>query len=186
MIARLQWAPSLVREIRNGNWYSPPLGEPRVGVMLHYDGSGSDRGGVEWFADPRCRVSYNWLVLDDGSYVEIAPPECAAWHAGRCTPSDPRLSYRSANRGLYGISAATNDRTDVTPLQLLTIAWLTRRCFEREGWPVTDGWRIVGHSSEAVNRDGTRGRKIDPEGPDQKNPIYSPEDVRMLLGRIVL
>ena len=184
MIATVTWSPSLVRTIRNGQ-YNERLRGPRVGVLLHYDGSGSDRGGVGWFAHPDCRVSYNYLVLDDGSYVEIAPPSARAWHAGRCAPSDPeQLSYVDANSAFYGISAATNDRTDVTPLQLLTIAWLTRQCFEREGWDVTEDWRIVGHSSEAINRDGTRGRKIDPEGPYPDNPIFSPADVKQLLGRV--
>lgn len=186
MIATVSWSPALVRTIRNRQ-YNEQLRGPRIGVMVHYDGSASDKGGVEWFAHPDCRVSYNYLVLDDGSYVEIAPPTARAWHAGLCAPSDPeRLSYSDANSAFYGISAATNDRFDVTPLQLLTIAWLTRQCFELEGWPVTEAYRIVGHSSEAVFRDGRRGRKIDPEGPNRENPIFSPEDVRQLLGRVVL
>lgn len=186
MIATVQWAPSLMRTIRNGKYHEQLRG-PRVGVMVHYDGSGSDRGGVEWFAHPDCKVSYNYLVLDDGSYVEIAPPNARAWHAGLCAPSDPeRLSYVDANSAFVGISAATNDRVDVTPLQLLTIAWLTRREFERRGWLVTDLHRVVGHSSEAIHPDGTRGRKIDPEGPHPDNPIFSPADVRQLLGRVRL
>ena len=179
MIATLRWAPSLVREIPNGQYSD--LREERKGVMLHYDASGTDEGAVAWFADPRCRVSYHYLVLDDGSYVSVAPLDRRAWHAGVCRPSDPeRLPYRDANSAFYGVAAATNDQVDVTPLQLLTVAWLTRRLFEREGWPVTDVWRIVGHSSEAWKR----GRKTDPEGADPKNPIFSPADVRQLLGRI--
>jgi len=185
MIATVNWAPSLVREIPNGHYYKPPHPEPRLGVMLHYDASGTDAGAMAWFADPRCGVSYHYLVLDDGSYASIAPLACAAWHAGRCRTSDPtRLPYRSANRAFYGIAAATDNRVDVTPLQLLTIAWLTRRLFDREGWPVTDTWRIVSHRSEAVNKDGSRGRKSDPEGSDLRNPIFSPDDIRQLLGRI--
>lgn len=183
MIATMQWAPSLVRTIRNQQWSTGPLREPRLGVMLHFDGSVSDRGGVEWFEHPDCGVSYHQLVLDDGSYVEIAPPHARAWHAGVCRTSDPeRLPYRDANSAFYAIAAATNGTTDVTPLQLMTIAWLARRAFEREGWPVTEGWRIVGHSSEAW----PRGRRTDPEGPSRTNPVYSPDQVRQLLGRIVL
>ena len=181
MIATVTWAPTLSREIPNGQ-YSRTR-EKRVGVCLHYDASGSDAGAMGWFAHEQCRVSYNWLVLDDGSYVKIAPPDARAWHAGRCRTSDRnRLNYKDANSALYGIAAATNNRVDVTPLQLLTIAWLTRRCFEREDWPVTESWRIVGHSSEAW----PRGRKTDPEGGDSKNPIYSPADIRQLLGRVQL
>ena len=181
MLATITWSPSLVREIRNEH-YSRTR-EKRLGVMIHYDGSGSDRGAVEWFADPRCRVSYHYLVLDDGSYVAIAPLDRRGWHAGKCETSDPeRLPYKDANSAFFGIAAATNNRADVTPLQLLTIAWLTRRLFEREGWDVTETWRIVGHRTEAT----PRGRKTDPEGGDLLNPILSPDDVRHLLGRVQL
>ena len=48
--------------------------------------------GWKWrFNDPRCKGSYNELVLDDGSYVTIAPPSARAWHAGKCRSSDPDL-----------------------------------------------------------------------------------------------
>ena len=181
MIARLSWSPALSREIPNGQYST--LRDERIGVMVHYDGSGGDAGAVAWFGDPRCKVSYNYLVLDDGSYVSIAPLSARAWHAGKCRTSDPDLlPYKDANSAFYGIAAATNDRVDVTPLQVLTIAWLTRRLFEREGWPLTDTYRIVGHSSEAWKR----GRKTDPEGGDRDNPILSPDDVRQLLGRVEL
>lgn len=180
MIATVQWAPSQVREVPNRQWSATR--EPRVGVMLHYDGSASDAGAVGWFAHPECRVSYQYLVLDDGSFVRIAPDTARAWHAGVCKPSDPRLGYKDANSAFYGVAVATNNKADVTPLQTLTAAWLTRRYFEMEGWPVTDKWRVVGHRSEAW----PRGRKMDPEGSDPGNPILSVEDVRQLLGRIVL
>lgn len=180
MRAAVSWVPSLVREIPNQQYNT--LREDRVGVMLHYDGSRTDEGAASWFEHPDCRVSYHWLVLDDGGYVSIAPPERRAWHAGVCRPSDVRLKYADANSAFYGIAAATDGGHDVTPLQLLTIAWLTRRCFDREGWSTTEAWRIVGHSSEAW----PRGRKVDPEGTSASNPIFSPADVRQLLGRVRL
>ncbi len=179
MIATIRWAPSQVREVPNRKWGTPR--EPRIGVMLHYDASVSDAGAVNWFSHPDCRVSYQLLVLDDGSFVRIAPDDARAWHAGRCRPSDSRLTYRDANSAFYGIAAATNDKVDVTPLQTATIAFLTRRYFDRHGWPLTDVWRITGHRNEA----GFRG-KSDPEGGDLNNPILAIEDVRQLLGRIVL
>lgn len=180
MIATVSWAPSQVREIKNGQYND--LREPRIGVMLHFDASGTDAGAMAWFSDPTCKVSYHYLVLDDGGYVSVAPLNKRAWHAGVCQPSDSRLAYHDANSAFYGIAAATNDKVDVTPIQLLTIAWLTRRLFEKEGWPVSETWRITGHRQEA----SPRGRKSDPEGADLKNPIYSPDDVRQLLGRVVL
>lgn len=179
MIGTVKWTPSLVKAIPNGHYNDPR--EPRIGVMLHYDASGSDAGAMAWFADPACKVSYHYLVLDDGAFVTIAPLDRRAWHAGVCRPSGAKLDYRDANSAFYGIAAATNDRVGVTPLQLLTIAWLTRQLFDREGWPVTDMWRITSHRAEAW----PRGRKSDPEGGDISNPIYSPADVRQLIGRVV-
>lgn len=180
MMATVSWAPSQVREVLNGQWGT--LREKRIGVLLHYDASASDAGAVGWFADPACRVSYQLLVLDDGSYVRIAPDEARAYHAGVCKPSSTQLQYADANSAFYGIAIANSGHEDVTPLQMLTAAWLTRRYFEKEGWPVTEAWRVVGHRSEA----SPRGRKSDPEGADLKNPILSVTDIRQLLGRVVL
>lgn len=179
MTGQMIWAPTLVQEIPNGR-YSKTR-EQRRGVCLHYDGSGSDRGAVAWFGDPRCGVSYNLLVLDDGSYVRIAPDDARAWHAGRCKTSDPsRLGYKDANSALYGVAIASSGKHDVTPLQMLTVALLCRLYFEQHGWDLDDVWRIVGHSSEAW----PRGRKTDPEGADPQNPILSVDDIRQLLPRV--
>jgi N-acetylmuramoyl-L-alanine amidase len=180
MIAAVKWTPNLVKEVPNGQYNA--LREPRLGVMLHFDASSSDAGAVGWFSHPDCRVSYNLLVLDDGSFVQIAPDNKRAWHAGVCRSSNVQLDYRDANSAFYGIAVATNEKVDVTPLQTLTTAFLTRRYFERHGWPVTDTWRVVGHRTEAY----PRGRKSDPEGGDLKNPILAVEDVRQLLGRVEL
>lgn len=179
MTATLSWTPRLADKIENGQWYSDGPFE-RQGVMLHYDASTSDLASVNWFKHRDCRVSYNWLVLDSGAYVEIAGWDNAAWHAGVCRPSRANFTYASANRAFYGIAAATDSRVDVTPLQLLTIAWLTKRVYERENWPATDLWRITTHSAEAW----PRGRKTDPEGIDPKNPIYSASDIRSLLWHV--
>ena len=105
----------------------------------------------------------------------------SAWHAGVCRPSSERLAYQDANSALYGIAAATNDKVDVTAEQLRTIANLTKGYFDQHGWDIaTEGWRITGHGAEAW----PRGRKTDPEGSDPELPIYSPGDVRRLLGEI--
>ena len=184
-VARIEWTPKLVREIPNGQYSK--IREERVGVMLHYTGGASDEGDLSWFGHPDCRVSYHYLVLDNGDYATVAPEGKRAWHAGYCRTSDPqRLPYRDANSAFIGISAATSGSVDVTPEQMLTIAWLTRGVFKRFGWPVEEVWRIVTHSSEAVfgpghPKEGQRGRKTDPEGGDPKNPILSVRDIRSLL-----
>lgn len=179
MIGRIHWSPAVEAEIPNGQ-YGAQLREERIGVMLHFDGSGTDSGALAWFRDPRCKVSYQKLVLDDGRYGIIAPDTARAWHAGVCRPSSERLSYRDANSAFYGVAAATNDRVEVTALQMLTIAWLCRQYFELHGWPLSETWRIVGHDTEAW----PRGRKSDPRGGadhHRLNPILAIENVRQLL-----
>jgi N-acetyl-anhydromuramyl-L-alanine amidase AmpD len=162
--------------------------EPRVGVMLHYDESANDPAAMAWFTDPRCEVSYNVLVLDDGRYVLVVPEGRRAWHAGYCLTSDPkRLRYQDANSAFIGIAVATNDKTPATPEQIETVVWLVRRAFAKHGWARTHTWRIVGHDTQAIwpnkadvpkKLRGKRGRKIDPTGPRPSRPILSVEEVR--------
>ena len=164
------------------------LREPRIGVMLHYDDSTSDEGAVAWFTDERCEVSYNYLVLDDGEYVPIVPEGKRAWHAGHCKSSAPqRLKYKDANSAFVSVAIATNARKPATKEQMDTVVWLTRREFTRNGWPLTDTWRVVGHDDEAIYPDkadvpralrGKRGRKIDPTGPNPAKPVLSVDAVR--------
>lgn len=172
----LDWQPKVARTVENGQ-YNPTLRESRLGVMLHFDASSNDRSAVDWFAHPDCKVSYQWLVLDDGSCVRIAPDTARAWHAGVCRPSSPRLQYQDGNSAFYGIAIASNEKVQATARQLLTVAFLTRGYFERHGWPLDELWRIVGHDSEAW----PRGRKTDPTGPLKLNPILSVDSVRSLV-----
>lgn len=152
-----------------GNWNTRR--EPRIGVMVHYDDSGSDAGAVAWLTqDPRCKVSYHWLVLDNGERVEIAPADARAWHAGVCRSSDPRLRYRDANSAFYGVALAMDGNDVVTEAARRSLVGLCATLFRTHGWDlVHEGWRIVGHSSEAW----PRGRKIDPEGPDPAHPVLA-------------
>lgn len=159
------------------NWGT--LREPRLGIMLHYDAStGTDAGALAWFAHPDCRVSYNYLVDDDGDVHVIAPPNARAWHAGACRSSDAaRLPYRDANSAFYGVAwAGGGRRGDVCPERAL--AGITVQCvtiFRAHRWPAEEVWRIVGHRTEAW----PRGRKPDPEGPRHPNAtILSVLDVR--------
>lgn len=155
--------------------------EPRVGVMLHYDGSGSDSGAQAWFRDPRAsKVGYHWLVLDDGRVVLLAPYEARVYHAGICRPSPELMAhgavYSDANSALIGISIAATDGDIALPRQILSTAALCRYVFDREGWPPDETWRITTHSAEAW----ARGRKIDPEGSDPRKPVLDPRIVRHL------
>jgi N-acetyl-anhydromuramyl-L-alanine amidase AmpD len=170
--------PYIVKKAPGDGQFGTTLKEKRMGVMLHYDGSTSDAGGLGWFADPGCTVSYQDGVDDAGVVHEIAPASARAWHAGVCRSSDPRrLPYVDANSAFYGVAILTNEKTGATILQTLVVAARVRHYFAKEGWPVTETWRIVGHDTEAW----PRGRKIDPTGPAPANPILSVADIRRLL-----
>lgn len=194
-MASIIWTPQQTTSLGDGQFH-PTLREPRKGVMVHYDGSGpgpnGDRNGLAWFGDPKCEVSYQVGVLDDGRWAQIAPDTARAWHAGVCLPSDPkRLPYVDANSAFYGIAALTDERHQVTLPQLLTLAWKVRVWFARERWSPEETWRIVGHDQEAVYPPGhaqarKRGRKIDPTGPNRDNPILSLDDLRWMVPRISL
>lgn len=153
--------------------YGSKLYEPRVGCLLHYDASTNDKGAVAWFSDPRCKVSYQWLVTDDGVPHRLAPDTARAYHAGVCRPSNPRLQYKDANSAFYGISLAATDGDTCTPQALQTVVRLCVGYFLERGWKSSEVFRIVGHSSEA----SPRGRKVDPEG-THPTPVLSVDKVR--------
>ena len=160
------------------NWNTPR--EKRVGILLHYDASRSDKGAIAWLtADPRCAVSYHVLVTDDGTAYQIAPLDKRPYHAGTCVPSDPkRLPYRDANSALYGVAIAATDGEVATAAQVKGVVGVCDLLAAREGWDLAkESWRIVGHSSEAW----PRGRKTDPEGSNPAKPVLSVTAVRAAL-----
>jgi N-acetyl-anhydromuramyl-L-alanine amidase AmpD len=140
--------------------------------MLHYDDSTSDVSAVEWLtSDKRCKVSYNWLVLDNGKVVEVAPETGRAWHAGVCRPSRVDLKYKDANSFFYGIAIAAGGKKNdkITKAQLDGLCELIAMLFKHNKWTLSDTWRISSHHLEAW----PRGRKIDIIGSDKANPVYT-------------
>lgn len=158
------------------NWGD--LKESRHGIMLHYDASGSDDGAVEWLLfDRRCKVSYNWLILDDGTVRDICPPDKRAWHAGVCKPSDPRLAYKDANSAFYGIAVAAKPGDVATEKQFNAVVSLVYALVLRHTWK-GELWRIVPHRTEAW----PRGRKDDPDG--KSGVVLSVDTVRAAIARM--
>ena len=171
-------------EIRHHSWDDELTeGEERIGVMLHYDASSSDRSGLVWLSGAEIRVSYNWCVTDAGNIIGIAPETARAWHAGVCKSPDPRLPYRDANSAFYGVSilATSGDVASVEAKR--SIVGLCRTYFLRHGWPVEEAWRIVSHRQHAWPwpTPTKAGRKNDPEGPDLAHPVLSTNEIRGML-----
>src|SRR3990167_6545186 len=128
--------------------------EPRQGCMLHFDASASDQGAMAWMLnDPRCKVSYHWLVLDNGAQLTVAPMAARAWHAGVCRPSSTSFTYKDANSAFYGIAIAATDGDVATPAQRLAVARLTAGLFKLNRWDRRlELWRITGHENECWPR----------------------------------
>jgi hypothetical protein len=167
-----------------------PLVAPREGVMLHYDDSTRDDWAVAWFYDKRCTNGYTWLVLDDGSVVELADPALRTPHAGPCLEPN-------ANSRFYGVSAATNGVVPATTAQLAAIAITCVALFRFHGWKRDEvAARIQGHDARAVWTKaytraaglsdetgralwGRLGRKVDPTGVRKdRRPIIDVNQVR--------
>ena len=134
----------------------------RLGVMLHYDGSTSDRGALAWLQDPACKLGYNFLVWDDGTVWEIIPRALRAPHAGVTRSSDPaRFPYpdNGANSAFYGVALAATSGDKATPAAVAATADLCRQLAAVHGWPLdAPGSWITTHEAEAW----VRGRKHDP------------------------
>ena len=114
MTGQLIWAPTLIDEILNGQYSG--LREERQGICLHYDGRGSDRGSMQWFAAARCKLSFNLLVPHARSFVRIAPDTLPSVPARLRRPSRPRRlpagsrARRTPGRQRAAVSNATSVR----------------------------------------------------------------------------
>ena len=179
-----------VEDRRHSRVLQSPLAVPREGVMLHYDDSTRDDWAVAWFSDQRCTNGYTWLVLHDGSVVELADPALRTPHAGSCLEPN-------ANSRFYGISAATNGLSLATAPQLAAIAMACIALFRLHRWKAADvAARIQGHDAQAVWTQaytrtaglsdalgsslwGKLGRKVDPTGVRKdRRPIIDVNQVR--------
>ena len=179
-----------VEERRHSRVLQSPVVAPRAGVMLHYDDSTRDDWAVAWFDDPRCHNGYTWLVLDDGSVVELADPALRTPHAGPCREPN-------ANSRFYGLSAATNGLVPATPAQLDAIVATYVALFRFHDWKRDEvAARIQGHDAQAVWTQsytraaglsddsgrglwGKLGRKVDPTGVRKdRRPIIDVNQVR--------
>jgi N-acetyl-anhydromuramyl-L-alanine amidase AmpD len=139
-----------------GNWNNKPY-ESRKGIMMHYDASASDAGAVEFLLrSPACKASYNKLILDDGTVVDIAPDTARAWHAGNCRPSSGVLPYKDANSAFYGVAFAATYGSAITEVQFAAAVRVLVAYMRNHKW--TDVERhITDHAAEAW----PRGRKVD-------------------------
>lgn len=77
--------------------------------VVHYTAGGRASGTVNWFKDPRSRVSAHFVVARDGEVTKCVPLEKKAWHAGaswamykgkrKFGVNEFSVGYELANRG---------------------------------------------------------------------------------------
>ncbi len=178
-----------VHQLQHSHVLQSPLAASRIGVMLHYDDSSRDDWAVGWFRNPACTNGYTWLVLDDGTNIELADPGMRTPHAGACvTPL--------ANSRYYGVAVATNGTVLATSAQRDAVTAIVVALFRFHRWPISGiERRIVGHDAQAIwTPDNTRaagmsdahgktlwthlGRKVDPTGTRADHqPILSVKDI---------
>jgi N-acetylmuramoyl-L-alanine amidase len=144
--------------------------------MLHFDDSSNDASAWQWFLSKKCKVSYNYLILDNGDIVQVIPIGKRAWHAGRCRPSGRSVNYKDANSAFYGVAIATNNDHPATEAQKKSIIELCRFLYSKHNWRMAETHRITGHDWEAWER----GRKIDPTGTNKDKPVLLVTEVREL------
>lgn len=158
------------------------LREPRQGVMLHYDESSNDAGGLAWFFDPTCKVSYDFWISRKGTIYRLVPSGRRAWHAGECEPAEG-YHYSDANSAFVGVAIAARHDERVTDAQMQSVVDLCVSLGFNNGWPMHDPHWITGHNAQAW----PRGRKTDPEGAypaeKAKNPVLSVAEVRKAVMR---
>lgn len=151
------------------------LKEPRRGVTVHYT-AGTYASSVDWCKNPASKVSYNVIIGPKGEVGRIVPWHLRAWHAGVCRTSDAaRLPYRDANSACEGVALSGGPTFGPpTEAQVERLVVLLRERFRAHGWGLDEGWRIVGHDTEAW----PRGRKCDPTGPDASRPWLDLDAIR--------
>jgi N-acetyl-anhydromuramyl-L-alanine amidase AmpD len=146
------------------------------GVMLHYDVSSSDAGGLAYLLSKEAEkreISYNFWISRKGEVWRLVPPGRRAWHAGKCIPA-PGYTYRDANSAFVGVCLAGGPGEEATPAQVRELTWLLSYMAVNNGWSRQDLTWITGHNVQAW----PRGRKQDPEGPNPRRPFLRVLEVR--------
>ena len=109
-------------------------------VVIHITDSGANISSpINWFKDPRAKVSAHYVIGQDGTIVQMVAHNDVAWHAG------------SANGTSIGIEHVANTRgLNPTPAQMCASAALVTWLCDTYGIPA-DRQHILGHS-EADSR----------------------------------
>jgi N-acetylmuramoyl-L-alanine amidase len=122
-------------------------------IVLHYTGMSAADQAVRWLADPRSKVSCQYVVDERGHITQMVSESQRAWHAG----ASHWAGETDINSCSIGIEIQNpgheHGYPDFPPEQMQAIADLCRDIAQRRGIPPE---RVLAHSDVAP------GRKIDP------------------------
>jgi N-acetylmuramoyl-L-alanine amidase len=127
-------------------------------IVIHYTGSLSYEGALEWFRNPQSQVSAHYVIGRDGGDAGPVAEGNTAWHAGR----DARWGGEGfVNSRSIGIELVGTQDSGFESAQLATLwgllAYLVRK------YQIVAA-NVVGH------KDVLPGVKIDPDGLNHQFP----------------
>jgi N-acetylmuramoyl-L-alanine amidase len=126
-------------------------------IVLHYTGMPFADDALQRLCDPKARVSSHYLVLENGSIIQMVPESKRAWHAGVSSwNADPDVNSRS-----IGIEIANPGHEfgypDYPARQIAAVITLCRAALTRN---IIRPENIVAHSDVAPSRKQDPGEKF--------------------------
>jgi len=129
---------------------SPNFGErlPNV-VVIHYTGSESTAAALRVLSSPQTAVSAHYLIVRDGTIIQLVDERARAWHAGESQWG----SSIDLNSASIGVELDNNGREPYAQIQIDALLSLLSDLSRRYRLPAAN---YLGHSDVAPRR------KVDP------------------------
>ena len=126
-------------------------------IVLHYTGMQFSQDAIMRLCDPKARVSSHYVVIENGSIVQLVPEVKRAWHAGISSwNGDTDINSRS-----IGIEICNPGHEfgypDFPPRQIAAVITLCRSILTRN---IVKPENIVAHSDVAPGRKQDPGEKF--------------------------
>jgi N-acetylmuramoyl-L-alanine amidase len=171
-------------------------GRPKF-IVMHFTASGSARGSIDWFRNPRAKASAHLVIGPDGAVTQMAELNAKTWHAGRsgwkgiAGLNDHSVGIELVNwGGLQGAPGAWRSWTGV-PVDDARVIQAAHRNSPGQvrGWEIFDAAQIdaaagavaaiagaygIGPAAVIGHDDISPGRKTDP------GPAWDMESFRAL------
>lgn len=143
--------------------FTPKSDRAITAIVIHYTGSLSIHGTLDWFQRRESKVSAHYVVGTDGRVVQMVRDADIAWHAGRSAmrPREEPPGEPNVNAFSIGIELVGTHDSGFTDKQLASLYALIEVLIAR--YRIHPD-RVVGHLHIAP------GRKIDPDGYTQQFP----------------